>query len=399
MRKIFLTTALVLSSALSAFAQTIYICKDGDYTEASITDGLEISLSEDIDSITFSKPQMEKVVNIVYDGAQAKVTIPSFVQGVSCSSGTSSDVVLTSTNITDEIIYNVVGSSSDGSLVIEGDYKLTIRLNGVDLTSKKGAAIHVKCGKRIAVDMADGTVNSFADAANGTQKACIYTKGHFEFEGAGTLNVTGNANHAIASKEYLQIKKSVKAINILKAANDAIHAGQYFQMNGGELNITKTTVSDGIQAEYELDENDAIIQDEENTGGVVIKGGTLNITMENSEDAKAIKAEGDIDISGGTFVINAVSNGTRGIQTDGDLIISEDNNPTSITINAKGAKCTLAEDVDDPHRCMGMKIDGNMTVNAGTINVYNTGSKSKGIKVVGVYTVKGGTVNASIDND
>lgn len=399
MRKIFLTTALVLSSALSAFAQTIYICKDGDYTEAPITDGLEISLSEDIDSITFSKPQMEKVVNIVYDGAQAKVTIPSFVQGVSCSSGTSSDVVLTSTNITDEIIYNVVGSSSDGSLVIEGDYKLTIRLNGVDLTSKKGAAIHVKCGKRIAVDMADGTVNSFADAANGTQKACIYTKGHFEFEGAGTLNVTGNANHAIASKEYLQIKKSVKAINILKAANDAIHAGQYFQMNGGELNITKTTVSDGIQAEYELDDNDAIIQDEENTGGVVIKGGTLNITMENSEDAKAIKAEGDIDISGGTFVINAVSNGTRGIQTDGDLIISEDNNPTSITINAKGAKCTLAEDVDDPHRCMGMKIDGNMTVNAGTINVYNTGSKSKGIKVVGVYTVKGGTVNASIDND
>lgn len=399
MRKIFLTTALVLSSALSAFAQTIYICKDGDYTEASITDGLEISLSEDIDSITFSKPQMEKVVNIVYDGAQATVTIPSFVQGVSCSSGTSSDVVLTSTNITDEIIYNVVGSSSDGSLVIEGDYKLTIRLNGVDLTSKKGAAIHVKCGKRIAVDMADGTVNSFADAANGTQKACIYTKGHFEFEGAGTLNVTGNANHAIASKEYLQIKKSVKAINILKAANDAIHAGQYFQMNGGELNITKTTVSDGIQAEYELDDNDAIIQDEENTGGVVIKGGTLNITMENSEDAKAIKAEGDIDISGGTFVINAVSNGTRGIQTDGDLIISEDNNPTSITINAKGAKCTLAEDVDDPHRCMGMKIDGNMTVNAGTINVYNTGSKSKGIKVVGVYTVKGGTVNASIDND
>ena len=399
MRKIFLITALVLSSALSAFAQTIYICKDGDYTEASITDGLEISLSEDIDSITFSKPQMEKVVNIVYDGAQAKVTIPSFVQGVSCSSGTSSDVVLTSTNITDEIIYNVVGSSSDGSLVIEGDYKLTIRLNGVDLTSKKGAAIHVKCGKRIAVDMADGTVNSFADAANGTQKACIYTKGHFEFEGAGTLNVTGNANHAIASKEYLQIKKSVKAINILKAANDAIHAGQYFQMNGGELNITKTTVSDGIQAEYELDDNDAIIQDEENTGGVVIKGGTLNITMENSEDAKAIKAEGDIYISGGTFVINAVSNGTRGIQTDSDLIISEDNNPTSITINAKGAKCTLAEDVDDPHRCMGMKIDGNMTVNAGTINVYNTGSKSKGIKVVGVYTVKGGTVNASIDND
>jgi hypothetical protein len=121
--------------------------------------------------------------------------------------------------------------------------------------------------------------------------------------------------------------------------------------------------------------------------------------MENSEDAKAIKAEGDIDISGGTFVLNAVSNGTRGIQADGDLVISEDNNPTNITIYAKGAKCTLAEDELDPHRCMGIKIDGNMTVNAGTVNVYNTGSKSKGIKVVGVYQVKGGVVNASVDND
>jgi hypothetical protein len=48
---------------------------------------------------------------------------------------------------------------------------------------------------------------------------------------------------------------------------------------------------------------------------------------------------------------------------------------------------------------MGIKIDGNMTVNAGTVNVYNTGSKSKGIKVVGVYQVKGGVVNASVDND
>ena len=90
MRKLILTTILVLASALTAFAQTIYICKDGDYTTRDISDGLEISLEEGIDSITFSEPQMERVVNIVYNGSQANVTIPSFVQGVSCSSGTSS---------------------------------------------------------------------------------------------------------------------------------------------------------------------------------------------------------------------------------------------------------------------------------------------------------------------
>ena len=320
---------------------------------------------------------MEKAVKITFQEDKASVVIPSFIEGVTCSSGTSSDVVLTSTNLTDEIIYRVSGSSRAGSLTINGDYKLTVALDGVSLTSAKGAPLNIQCGKRIAVVMADGSVNNFTDAAGGTNKACVYTKGHFEFSGAGTLNVTGNANHAIASKEYCQIKRSVKAVNILKAANDAIHCGQYFQMNGGEVNITSTTTNDAIQAEYELDDNDAIIQDPENTGGIVIKGGSVNIQLANAEDAKGLKAEGNIDITGGTFIIDA---------------------PTTITVNAKGTKCTVAEDAADPHNCMGIKVDGNLTVNAGTVTVYNTGKKAKGIKVGGTYTLNGGTVNAVVDS-
>ena len=158
-------------------------------------------------------------------------------------------------------------------------------------------------------------------------------------------------------------------------------------------------MNDGVQAEYKTDDNDAIIVDEENTGGVIIKGGTLNITMNNSEDAKGIKAEGNIDISGGTFTIDANANGSRGIQTDGNMTISQADATTNMTITAAGGKCTLEEDSDDPHKCMGIKVDGNLTIDAGTITVYNTGKKSKGIKVSGIYTNNGGTVTASIDND
>ena len=214
--------------------------RDGRSTEARLPQpselraALEAKLLEcreagtGIDSITFRQPVMEKAVKITFQEDKASVVIPSFIEGVTCSSGTSSDVVLTSTNLTDEIIYRVSGSSRAGSLTINGDYKLTVALDGVSLTSAKGAPLNIQCGKRIAVVMADGSVNNFTDAAGGTNKACVYTKGHFEFSGAGTLNVTGNANHAIASKEYCQIKRSVKAVNILKAANDAIHCGQYF---------------------------------------------------------------------------------------------------------------------------------------------------------------------------
>lgn len=409
MKKFFTLIALCFST-LTLSAQTIYICKDGDYTTKTLTEGLQINLNDTPDSITFSKPQMEKVVTIAYSGTTATVKIPSFLSSeVTCSSGTSSNVVLTNTNTTDEITYRVSGSSSAGSLTISSDYKMTVNLNGVDLTSTKGEAMRFKCGKRIALVMADGSVNSFTDTDDGGaaqsaddfHKACIYTKGHLEISGAGTLNVTGNYNHAIATKEYLQVKKTVTAINIKKAANDAIHVGQFFQMNGGTLNIDANTVGDGVQVEYKTDDNDVIIpltEDEENTGSVIIKGGTFAITMAGNEDTKAIKADGDITISGGTFVINANSNGSRGIQTDGDLTISEDDNTTNITIAANGGLCTQAEDAEDPHRCMGMKIDGDLTVKGGTITVTNNGTKARGIKVDGTYTKTGGTVVASIKN-
>ena len=90
------------------------------------------------------------------------------------------------------------------------------------------------------------------------------------------------------------------------------------------------------------------------------------------------------------------------------MVINQNDASTSITINAKGTKCTLAEDAADPHNCMGMKVDGNLTINDATIKVYNTGKKAKGIKVKGTCTINGvvkgsGTINegnitATIDN-
>ena len=242
-----------------AHAQKVYICKDGDYITKDISEGLEIDLADQPDSITFTKPKIDPVVNIVYNGTTATVSIPMFLTDtVTCSSGTSSNVVLTYAGTEQEIIYNVSGSSSAGSLVIKSDYKQTVKLNGVSLTSTLGEAMRFKCGKRTELVMATGSVNTFADTNdNGltadptdNHKACIYTKGHLEISGAGTLNVTGNYNHAIATKEYVKVKKTVNEINILGSVGDAIHAGQYFQINGGTINIDKGTLGDGIQAEF-----------------------------------------------------------------------------------------------------------------------------------------------------
>ncbi|MBQ8969622.1 MAG: carbohydrate-binding domain-containing protein [Bacteroidaceae bacterium] len=349
-----------------------------------------------IDSLT-----MIHQVTVTFNGNSVTTSIPAAVAKDITAEADGAYLTITNNNVSNEVEFVLSGESSNGGFTYNGSYKATICLNGLTLTSQRGGAIDIQCGKRIALVLNDGTTNTLADYASGTQKACLYSKGHVEVEGTGTLNVTGNLTHAIKTKEYLQLKKSTGAINIVKAAGDAIHVGQYYLQNGGSISITSTTQADGIQAEY-LTLEDDITPDpnEENNGQVIIKGGTINIEMTH-EDCKAIKADDLVTITGGTFDIKASGNGSRGIQTDGSMVIGEsggtDASPT-ITISASGGLCTNEADVDDPHRCMGIKVDGDLTVYAGTTTVTNTGSKSRGIKVAGTYTKTGGVVNATIKN-
>jgi hypothetical protein len=169
-------------------------------------------------------------------------------------------------------------------------------------------------------------------------------------------------------------------------------------VNIGALKLKNPVMTASGTFGYGLEFQDFVPLDQ--LGGIIVKGGTIDITLANAEDAKGMKADGDIAISGGTFNIKAQSNGSRGIQTDGNITISEADNATTMTIEATGGKCTVAADSDDPHKCWGMKIDGDMTVNAGTITVTKNGSTTKkGIKVGGTYKKNGGTVSATIDNE
>ena len=399
-----LLASLVLSLGLMA-QERMRIWQGGESTKVTLASAQSITYGSNgstvtiagttyqtsaIDSITIV-PQ----IVVTYSAASATVSIPASVKSDVTATVDGAYVTLTNANVANEVEVILSGSSTDGGFTYEGSYKATLRLDGLALTSQRGAALDIQCGKRVALVLEDGTTSTLADYAQGAQKACLYCKGHLEVEGGGTLNVSGNLTHAIKTKEYLQLKKSTGTINVLQAQGDAIHAGQYYQQNGGTVNITSTTQADGIQAEYlMLDDDVTPDPDEELNGQVIIKGGTLNIEMTH-EDCKAIKADDLVTISGGTFQITASGNGSRGIQTDGSMVIGQEDSNTSITIAAKGGLCTNEDHEDDPHRCMGMKIDGDLTINAGTVTVTNTGSKSRGIKVAGTYTKNGGTVSSN----
>ena len=178
--------------------------------------------------------------------------------------------------------------------------KLFVRTQkGVELTNPSGEALDIECGKRINLELAQGMINTLCDGESGNQKAALYCKGHLEISKGGQLTVTGKKKHAIASKEYTEIKKTCGNIIIDSALGDGIHAGQYFQMNGGAVNISGVT-GDGIQAEATTNITD------ENNGQLIVKGGTLDISF-TGNDVSALKCDSLLTVSSGKITITARS--------------------------------------------------------------------------------------------
>lgn len=331
-------------------------------------------------------------VNVVYNGTSATVSVPKSIRQNVTVATDGAHVTITNNNTSNEIEVNVSGRSDNGSLLYNGSYKCTLRLNGVALTNPGGAALNIQCGKRVALVLTPGTENTFVDGAGGTHKAALYCRGHLEVEGSGNLTVTGNTGHALASNEYLQLKRSTGTITIGGAVKDAIHCGQYFQMNGGNIVIDAKTLGDGIQSEQEmLDDGVTPKPEAENTGQLIVKGGSIQAVIAGT-DNKGLKADKEILISGGTINIAAKGPGSRGIQTDADITISAADAETNITISAEGPVCNAPEHVSDPHRCVGIKTDATLTVQGGTVTLTATGKKARAVRALN-YVVQGGTVN------
>ena len=239
----------------------------------------------------------DNTVEVVYDGTTATVTIADNIAGsITVSSETSSHVVITSTVDSEEIIYNLSGSSDDGEFFLNGKYKCEIDLNGLTLTNPAGPALNIQNGKRVAISAKKNTTNTLTDGKNKNYKGCINCTGHLEFKGKGALNLVGNSSHAIYSAEYVAIKNL--DLNITGAVKDGIHCEEYLFMESGTVTISNVG-DDGIQCDLAGDTSTGELEDheDEDTGNVYLLDGTL--TIENY-GGKAIKADGAIYYRGGT---------------------------------------------------------------------------------------------------
>lgn len=399
-------------------------------------------------------------VGVVYSGTSAAVTVAGNVAQYITASVSGAHVnIEQSTDLAQEITYRLSGTSTDGEFYMSGSYKATLELNGLTLTNStpvsSGAAIHIQNGKRINIKVVEGTTNTLTDAASGSQKGCLYVKGHAEFKQKGTLNVYGNVKHAIKAGEYITVKNAT--INVKSAAGDGINCAQFFSIESGKVSISGTS-DDGIQCDLEGTESTGETTDheDEDSGNIYIAGGTLTIDV-TATAAKGIKCEGDMQISGGSITVTtsgsgewdstdqetkaaacmsadgsisisggelnltSTGSGGKGIKCDDTLIISDGtvtvkttgglyyNNGTTENTNYTGDTDRISSSYYSSPKGIkaGTKTEngnnttysGDLQINGGTVNVTTTGNNGEGIESKNTLTISGGTVTVNSQDD
>ncbi len=316
--------------------------------------------------------------------------------------------------------WEVTGTCSDGMIYVrtctdeeEKDVndKVKLRLNGMSLTNPDGPAIYWDRCKKAFITIESGTTNTVSDGATYTSaveehtvggvtysidasqaKGAIHTDDTLEIKGKGTLNVNGSYKHGIATDDDILIENGVINITSVK---DGIHANDDITMNGKNIEITINTQSDGLDSE-----------------------GTLNLELVKKLDVtgagKAIKADGDITITDGTYICDTTDdciNGNAAVNllggtydlTSGDeavtaaSVLTVENVDLTAKTTGKGVKAEsdlnvnsgtfVIESGDDSVHC-----NGNVTIKNGSFTIT---SGDDGIHADTTLTIEGGTITVT----
>ena len=388
---------LLCFMTLASWAQKSLMIQhlNGNRDFALVTRIDEITFSEDLSQLTLVSGERSVTIDrsdvaamdyvdvpdtlvVRYQGDSVLIDNPYFLRGVSATVD-GAHVTINNDNTDEELTFSLTGESTSGSFLYNASFKSTVILNGLTLNNPSGPAIDLQCGKRVALELKKGTVNTLTDGEGGDWKAALYCKGHLEIDKAGTLNVTGNTRHAISAKEYIQLKKAQGQINILGAKSDGIHCQQYFLANGYEVNI-KGVAADGIQAERSGDE---AYEEELPDGSLWIQGGTFQITC-TGNDAAGLKADGDLTLNEekgtATVGITMSGQGSKGMKADGTVSILAGD----VTVSNSGAVLTEGSDTQTA-KCISADVAVNLV--GGNIQLSTTAAGGKCVKSDGTFTM------------
>lgn len=362
------------------------------------------SSADDISNTPFTR-----LVTVTYSNDGASVSGYESSEYISASvSG--SYVTITNTG-TENVVYRLTGTASDGCFKLYSARKMALLLDGVSITNPSGSAINIQSGKRCFV-MVEGT-NALADGAPAAyssgdedMKAVFFSEGQLCFSGSGSLNVTASNKKekaGISSDDYVRFMQSpTVTVTAGSGAGNGVRGKDYVRISDGTLNISVSAAKKkGISSD----------------DYVLVEGGATDISVSggvawDSDDSEykgsaGIKADNYFGMTGGTVTINNSGNGGKGISagsydydsskhTVADSYISGGTltitckGSESNDVSAKGIKIGWATKSGSGMHSSVTGYAGNLVISGGTVTVTAEGGEA--IEAKGTLNVSGGYV-------
>lgn len=293
--------------------------------------------------------------------------------------------------------YLISGRAADGQIIVDtaDESKVTLLFNGASLTCQSGPAVFVKSApKKVVISTVAGSVNLLSDGSGYVvpdeeqaeggiyPNACIYSCEDLVLEGEGELQITGNADKGINTKDDLKIKGgtiTVTSVGVGIRANDSL------EMSGGT--VTVHAGGDGVKTAN---------TETEGKGFLTVEGGSLYITAKGD----GLSAATDLTVSGGSLVLTTTD-------TDGVVLEESAGNPTSSSMGGgfggmgggrPGGPGGMGESSADKAAisAKGLKAAGLLTVSGGSVTVV---AQDDGIHSDGDVHIAGGSVHIRAADD
>ena len=390
----------VYKAASASYKLTVTTNADdgaGTFTYASAGDS---GSDDDISNTTFTR-----MVTVTYASGGASVSGCSAVADVMDVNVSGNQVTITYSG-SENVVYKLTGSTSDGFFKLYSSKKQALHLSGLNLTCSSGAAINNQSGKRTFVyvegsnTLSDGTSAAYGTTGDEDMKGVLFSEGQLVFSGSGTLTVNANnkqGKSAVVSDDYVRVMGSpTLKVTSGSSAGHGIRGKEYVQLSNGTVNVsTGAAMKKGIGSD----------------DYVLVEGGTHTITVSggvayDSDDSEykgsaGIKADNYFGMTGGSVTITNSGKGGKGISAGSQDYYDENGSikDSYISGGTLVIKTTGSEANDVSSK--GIKIGwstksgnkvtayaGNMNVSGGTIQVSCSGSE--GFEAKGNLNFSGG---------
>jgi len=209
--------------------------------------------------------------------------------------------------ILSEGTYEISGALTDGQVLVSTDKGASVELilNGTTINCSNSSPLYIASAKKTKIVLAENSKNYLTDGsaypANKTKEeepnAALFSKDDLTISGNGSLEVVGNYNDGITSKDKLTIEGGTISVN---SVDDGIRGKDHLRIKGG--NVTVVSQGDGLKSDdiNAADGNNAPVPD----GKISISGGKITVTSKGD----AIQAASLINIEGGEFILTSGAN-------------------------------------------------------------------------------------------